>query len=270
LSFLAGLGLLLCPGALAGAEQPMGGVGLALGVDTNTGAIRIMRVIPNAPAAKAGVVAGTLLHKVGDTLLRGKSPTDCVALIRGPIGSALPIEVVDPKKHTTNRFVLKRALIDSAATLARLGDPAAPLVIKEWMQGTPVDVRDGKAIYVVEFWATWCGPCRVTIPYLSSLQKQLKDKGVVVIGISNEDPATVRPFVTKMGAQMEYTVACDEDYQTTSGYMEAYGVNTIPMAFIVGKDGRVLWHGNPMNGLNKALQTILESKEKLSLNESNP
>jgi thiol-disulfide isomerase/thioredoxin len=132
-----------------------------------------------------------------------------------------------------------------------LGEPAARLAIKDWAKGKAVDVRDGKAVYVVEFWATWCGPCRVSIPHLSELQKRWKNKGVVIVGVSDEPASTVKPFVEKMGDKMDYLVACDDNRLTYSGYMEAYGFNGIPTAFIVGRDGRVQWTGHPMNGLDK-------------------
>jgi thiol-disulfide isomerase/thioredoxin len=244
------------------AQESMGGIGIALGVDKDTKALKILKVLPNTPAAKAGLTAGLFLHKIGDTLAEGKNLADCVALIRGPVGSKLILEVLDPSSHTTKQVELTREKLP-APVKAKLGDAAAPLVIKEWIQGGPTDVKDGKAVYVVEFWATWCGPCRVSIPHLSALQKQMKDKGVIVVGISDEDPATVKPFVKKMGAQMDYAVACDDNNQTFGGYMDAYGFNSIPTAFIVGKDGRVLWHGHPMNGLDKALDAILAGKEKL-------
>ena len=89
----------------------------------------------------------------------------------------------------TKSLLLGAALILGVAmssTAAKLGDPAAPLSIKEWVKGKPVDVKDGKNIYVVEFWATWCGPCRTSIPHLTELQKKFKDKGVVFVGVSDE------------------------------------------------------------------------------------
>ena len=95
------------------------------------------------------------------------------------------------------------SLLASAGWAAQLGDPAAPLAIKEWIKGNPVNVKDGKNIYVVEFWATWCPPCRRSIPHLTEIQKKFKDKGVVVVGISDEAPATVKPFVQKMAGEMD-------------------------------------------------------------------
>ena len=158
--------------------------------------------------------------------------------------------------------VLASAL-STPAFAARLGDPAAPLAIKNWVQGKPVDVKDGKNIYVVEFWATWCGPCKVSIPHLTELQAKFKDKGVVMVGISDEDEATVKPFVKQMGAKMAYTVACDNDRKSNAGYMEAYKQGGIPTAFIVGKQGNVLWFGHPMDGLDETLQEIVDGKYNL-------
>lgn len=146
-----------------------------------------------------------------------------------------------------------------AAFAAELGDPAAPLAIQEWVKGEPVDLAAGKGekIHVVEFWATWCGPCRTSIPHLTELQAKYKDKGVVFVGVSDEDPAMVKPFVADQGANMDYVVAVDKDRQTSEGYMTAYGQNGIPAAFIVDKEGRVAWVGHPMVGLDEALEAMV-------------
>lgn len=135
--------------------------------------------------------------------------------------------------------------------------PAAVLEGLNWIKGKgdPVTLTDGK-IYVVEFWATWCPPCRTSIPHLTEIQKTFKDKGVTVIGITNEGPDTVKPFVEKMGDEMEYTVAIDTDSKANTGYMEAYGQNGIPTAFVVDGDGKVAWVGHPMGGLDAALATL--------------
>ena len=145
----------------------------------------------------------------------------------------------------------------------KLGDPAAPLAIKDWVKGKPVDVKDGKNIYVVEFWATWCGPCLRSIPHLSEMQAKFKDKGVVFVGISDEDVCKVKPFVEKMGEKMDYVVACDDERKSNAGYMGAYGQGGIPTAFIVGKDGKVQWFGHPMADLEKTLEKIIGGKHDL-------
>jgi thiol-disulfide isomerase/thioredoxin len=169
--------------------------------------------------------------------------------------------------------VMNRALLIGAAlaasvaspvTAAKLGDPAAPLTIKNWVKGKPVDVTDGKNVYVVEFWATWCGPCRTSIPHLTEVQKKFRDKGVIFVGVSDEDVEKVKPFVEKMGDKMEYTVACDDERKTSQGYMAAYGQNGIPTAFVVGKNGKVLWFGHPMAELEETLEQVLEGKYDLA------
>lgn len=142
---------------------------------------------------------------------------------------------------------------------ARIGDPAAPLAVKDWVQGQPVDLAAGKGkqIVVVEFWATWCGPCRTSIPHLTDLQKKYQDKDVVFVGISDEDADTVKPFVKKMGDKMAYTVAADPDRKTYTAYMEAYGQNGIPTAFVVDREGRVAWVGHPMAELDETLEKLV-------------
>jgi thiol-disulfide isomerase/thioredoxin len=146
-----------------------------------------------------------------------------------------------------------------ASTAAELGMVAPPLKIQEWLKGKPVQVgvQGDTNIYVIEFWATWCGPCRVSIPHLTALQKQFASRGVLFIGVSNEDAATVKPFLKEMGSKMDYTIAVDQDQGTTLGYMAAFDVPGIPHAFVVGRDGRVLWEGHPMMGLDKVIEEVL-------------
>src|SRR5262245_34395567 len=141
---------------------------------------------------------------------------------------------------------------------ARLGDPAGPLAIKEWVKGKPFQLMGGTNIYVIEFWATWCGPCRMTSPRLSEMQAKYKDKGVIFVGISDEPADVVKPFVAEMGDKMSYNVACDDDRTTVTRYMEAYGQQTIPTAFIIGKDRKVLWVGHPLVDMEPVLEQIVK------------
>jgi len=138
---------------------------------------------------------------------------------------------------------------------ARLGDPAGALSIKDWVKGKPVQLTP-RGIYVVEFWATWCGPCRTTIPRLTEMQTKFRGKGVTFIGISDEPADVVKPFVAEMGDQMSYIVACDDERKTAMSYMDAYGQQGIPTAFIV-KDRKVLWFGHPLAEMEPMLEKIV-------------
>jgi len=134
------------------------------------------------------------------------------------------------------------------------GEPAAALAVAHWVKGESVDVSSG--VHVVEFWATWCPPCRTSIPHLTALQEKFKDRGVNIIGVSDEELATVEAFVNKMGDKMAYTVAIDAG-ATSKGYMGKYGVGGIPHAFVV-KDGEIVWHGHPMAKLEAAIEDALK------------
>lgn len=146
-----------------------------------------------------------------------------------------------------------------AVQAAKFGDPAAPLHVAKWIKGDPVDLATGtgKTVYVVEFWATWCPPCRETIPHLTELQAKFKDKGVVVVGISDEKQQKVEAFVKKMGAKMAYAVGLDDNHQTSKAYMSAYQKDGIPTAFVIDKTGAVVWAGHPMEDLSKVLEQVL-------------
>jgi len=162
---------------------------------------------------------------------------------------------------------LAMACSSQAAETLKVGDPAPKLQVAKWVQGEPVKQFEPGKMYVVEFWATWCGPCRESIPHLNALYQKFKDKGVVVIGqdVSEEDDLGVPAFIKKMGTNMTYRVALDDKSQIKEGamnttWMEAAGQNGIPTAFIVNKQGKVVWIGHPMTMTEKLWTDILADK----------
>ena len=126
-----------------------------------------------------------------------------------------------------------------------VGDPAPGLDIDTWIKGEETTIESGK-VYVIEFWATWCPPCRKSIPHLTELQEQYGDAGLVIIGISDEEEGTVRPYVDKMGKRMDYIVATDRRKATNRAWFSRAGLKTIPAAFIVDRDGKLAFIGNPL------------------------
>jgi thiol-disulfide isomerase/thioredoxin len=157
------------------------------------------------------------------------------------------------------------AAAQSGPTL-KVGMAAPPLKVAKWFKGTPVEKLETGKIYVVEFWATWCGPCRTSIPHVSELAKKYGDK-VTVIGVSvaerPKEPtneaiaALVEPFVKEMGDQMSYNVAADDAGGTMDKtWMTAAGQTGIPCAFIVSKETKIAWIGHPMQ-MDKPLEAIV-------------
>lgn len=153
------------------------------------------------------------------------------------------------------------APVRPSATL-KVGDPAPPLAQGKYVQGEPVAAFEKGKVYVVEFWATWCGPCRTVIPHVNALQEKYKDKGLVVIGQNvwqrgENVEGDVAEFVKQMGSNMTYRVALDRDDAMSGIWMKAAGRGGIPSAFVVDREGKIAWIGHPGSGLDDAVGTLL-------------
>lgn len=141
----------------------------------------------------------------------------------------------------------------------KVGDPAPPLKIKEWVRGEAVNLAKdaAKKIHMVEFWATWCPPCKASVPLLTQYQKK-HEKNLVIIGVTDPDPdrnspTEIKQFVKEQGKNMMYTVALDDNGATSKAYLPSEMVG-IPYAYLVGRDGRVVWEGSP---LDPELETVI-------------
>ncbi|MDQ3315419.1 MAG: TlpA family protein disulfide reductase [Verrucomicrobiota bacterium] len=107
----------------------------------------------------------------------------------------------------------------------------------EWqlkdLDGKPLKLSDFKNI--LNFWATWCPPCRQEIPDFIALQKQYADKGLVIVGVSLDEGGTavVKPFVKKMG--INYPIVMG-DQKTAAAYG---GIQVVPTTFVIDKNGKI-------------------------------
>lgn len=156
---------------------------------------------------------------------------------------------------------------NAAEATLKVGDPAPKLQTGKWVQGEPVTEFKPGTAYIVEFWATWCGPCRASIPHLNEIYTKFKDKGLVVIGQNcwEQDDSLVAPFVKKMGDQMTYRVALDDKSDSKKGkmaetWMAAAGQNGIPTAFLIDTKGTVAWIGHPMALKEQVIEDVVAGK----------
>lgn len=149
-------------------------------------------------------------------------------------------------------------LVPGRAAAVAIGDPAPALNIENWVRGKPVSLADakGKNVVIVEFWATWCGPCRQTIPHLSKLQAAHKKDGLLVVGLTREKVGPVKTWLKRNpDIQMDYHVGVDTAGDTYKAYMADVG--GIPHAYVVDKTGTVVWSGHPMSGMDRVVSQVL-------------
>ena len=159
-----------------------------------------------------------------------------------------------------------------------IGSKAPKLDIEHWVSNghdkfKPITEFETGKVYVVEFWATWCGPCITSMPHLAATQEKYLEKGVQLISVSDEDLETVEGFLKKpvKGAEKDdtentygkltsaYCLTTDPDKSVNTDYMEAAGQGGIPTCFIVGKSGQIEWIGHPMS-MDDPLAKVVEDE----------
>lgn len=137
-----------------------------------------------------------------------------------------------------------------------IGDKAPELHPLKWVTGEPATVEpDGKRIYIVEVWSTTCPPCTATIPILNDLNKRYADQ-VKIISFTTDKEEDVTPYLADH--PIEYSSFVDDEGASFVKYMAADNRDTIPHAFLFDKEGRLLWIGNPLDSLEKRIQSVLD------------
>ncbi len=124
----------------------------------------------------------------------------------------------------------------SAATALTKDRKAAPDFNLKDAKGMPVKLSDYKGkVVLLNFWATWCGPCKVEIPWFIEFEKTYKDRGYATLGVSMDDDGwqAVTPFVKQNALNYRVTVGNDRVAQLYGG------IDSLPSTFLIDREGRI-------------------------------
>ena len=114
---------------------------------------------------------------------------------------------------------------------------AAPEIGLADLTGKPVKLSAlrGKVV-LVDFWASWCGPCRESLPVLEKLSKTYRDQGLVVVGINiDKTPELAREFLSKNKLALSFAVVNDKKHEVAARYAPP----TMPSSYVIDREGRV-------------------------------
>lgn len=130
--------------------------------------------------------------------------------------------------------------------------PADPTL---WAQGTPITQWAPGKVYLLEFWASWCGPCREAIPHMQQLHTDLKDHGLHIIGVNLDrgySAEKARQFMSKQPKPATYDLVLGLD----SALVKTIKPRGIPYSVIL-KDGNILWTGHPASITKEMIQSFI-------------
>jgi thiol-disulfide isomerase/thioredoxin len=142
-----------------------------------------------------------------------------------------------------------------------IGEKSPEIRIKGWVTDNAPSLRslEGK-VRVLDFWATWCGPCVANIPHLVKLYGKYKPMGVEFVALSQDKSADkVRKLVREKG--MSYLVAIDD------GTVDRFKVSSYPTVVVIGHTGKVIWCGFPWDSkFERAIEAATKASSEQTQN----
>ena len=230
-SLLAALTLADVRPALADGGAPW----LGIAMETKDGAVVVARVISGSPADKAGIAPGDRIESVDGT--RVTTPGDVQHIVAlHHAGETLPVSIAHAGASSTLQIkIAPRPTMDEMLRMDHVGKPApAWTLVEQATPGAPLSTTTLKGhVALVEFWATWCGPCKMSGPELARLQARYGAQGLTVVGITTDSKAIAGEYAERHS--LGFAAVSDPSATTT----RAYGVSVLPTLFVIDKRGIV-------------------------------
>lgn len=220
--------------------------------------VKVEHVIRTSPAEKAGVKDADRITRVDGAAVSTAGEVTRLVSRHRP-GEVVSLTLVrDGKEITIFATTASRPTAESIARMEHVGAFAPAWTKLTTVTGTmPASVQAMRGrVALIEFWATWCGPCRLTQPELGALQAKYGPHGLTVVGITSDDAQQAADYARRTG--MGFAAASDIDGSTN----KAYGVISLPTLFILDKTGVVRdvvvgWEPGQQARVEKIVQTLL-------------
>jgi thiol-disulfide isomerase/thioredoxin len=208
-----------------------------LGVQMDAGSdigVAVQKVVRGSPAEKAGIRSGDRI--VGVDGLKTTAPAQVTRAVgQHKVGESVTVEIERRGTATTSSVVLAaRPSGDDILKMDLVGAAAPAWTNVSALAGAPSSIAQLRGrVVLLDFWASWCGPCRMLAPRLSALKEKLGAQGLTVVGITTDEAERAAVFAEKH--QMRYGIVVDKDGDTS----RAYGITGLPTMLLVDKKGVV-------------------------------
>ena len=268
-SLLAAASLALCcapahaqpMGADALAPRPIaepGWLGITISWDDEHGQVRVLQALPNSPARIAGVPPNARIATIdGETV---DSVDAFIGRVSGrPAGTVVRLSVVVGDEARTFEIALgARPSVGQLSSLME-GELVPELAVQDARtEASSSLLADEGRVHVVEFWATWCGPCRAVRPQMVEMHDELSPHGLQIVAVSGEESADVVRYLDDHPAP--YRVAVDPE-GTVSAELLAMA---LPTWFVIDGDRRIVAvhsGSNEMPQVRRAVEALLAADE---------
>ena len=239
------------PPPASAAAAPPGWLGVTLASEASGQGERVEQTLPGSPALAAGLQPGDLLLQVGD------APTTTVdAFVQSvqarAAGEAISL-LVQRREETLRVDVVLGPRPRNLGDVTRLleGERVPMLAVTEARSGLATPLLAPQAsMHLVEFWATWCGPCAIVRPQMVALHETYAEAGLDIVGVSGEERAEVAAYLEEHA--LPYRVAVDLDGQLQSQLFAM----VLPTWFLVDDEGTILRIASGLGGITAIEEAI--------------